>query len=60
MRDIEDELKAEIDFWRSMLNKMIIDSTNREYKRIRDALDLAEFKLERLELQRAASGYRIH
>jgi hypothetical protein len=59
MRDpVEDNLRAEIDFWRSMISKCERTNDERAYARIREALALAEYKLAR-HLD-GYSGIRLH
>jgi hypothetical protein len=51
MRDMTSELEAEVDFWRKLISEWQLDETLPEYRRLRDALALAEFKLGRLREQ---------
>ena len=48
MRDMTSELEDEVDFWRRLINEWKLDKELPEYRRMRDALALAEFKLDRV------------
>ena len=48
MRDIKDNLKQEVDFWRSMLKECPDAAGESECQRMREALLLAEYKLAQM------------
>ena len=50
------ELEAEIEFWRGMIAEWTRDRDSDDFRRMNDALALAEYKLERLREMNAHTG----
>lgn len=45
MRQIKDELELEVSFWRKMVSEWSLKKDCSEYRRLLEALSLAEYKL---------------